>query len=156
MITTILCALSFIAGVIVMALLQDHVERCQRAAAAPAGRPDALSGAASAVAAPSRRTMEGRNPMPRSDPKHLAFVRSQPCCVPGCTRTPVQPHHVRTAANSGTALKPPDTETVPLCVAHHAEGHRTGWRTFEDRHGVDLAWHARDMAKMAQAPEGLF
>jgi hypothetical protein len=28
---------------------------------------------------------------------------------------------------------------VPLCLDHHTEGHQQGWRTFEVRHGLDLA-----------------
>jgi len=84
--------------------------------------------------------------MSRRDPKHLAWVRLQPCCVPGCSRPQVEAHHVRTAANSGTGLKPPDTATVPLCAVHHLQGHSIGWRTFQDSHGVDLMAIARECA----------
>lgn len=73
----------------------------------------------------------------RSDPAHLDFVRSCPCCVPGCTR-PSQAHHVRTAANSGMGLKPNDRLTVGLCAFHHMEIHSTGQRTFETKYGLDL------------------
>jgi uncharacterized protein DUF968 len=70
-------------------------------------------------------------------PRHLAWVRSLPCSVPGCSGQIVQAHHVRKGA--GTALKPGYAFTVPLCVAHHYEGDNNGWRTFEVRHGLDLS-----------------
>lgn len=69
---------------------------------------------------------------------HLAFVRSLDCCIEGCRGSPVQAHHVRTAATAGVGLKPPDTATVPLCHGHHRELHDRGRRTFEARYGVDL------------------
>ncbi len=74
---------------------------------------------------------------------HLAYVRSLPCCVPDCHQRPIHAHHVRTAATAGTGMKPPDTDAVPLCYAHHDEHHRIGWRTFHARYGVDLAAEAR-------------
>jgi hypothetical protein len=76
--------------------------------------------------------------MKRRNRRHLDWIRTLPCCVPGCQR-PCIPHHVRTAANSGTALKPPDTETVPLCHEHHQELHDKGRITFQRKHAVDLA-----------------
>lgn len=76
--------------------------------------------------------------MDKRDPKHLAWVREQTCCVPKCTNGIIHVHHVRTAANAGTGLKPPDSSVVPLCSTHHHELHVHGAKTFEDRHGVDL------------------
>jgi hypothetical protein len=68
----------------------------------------------------------------------------------------VQAHHVRTAANAGTGLKPPDTAAVPLCDQHHYEGHQIGWRTFEARYRVDLAGEARFLGTAGEPPAGLF
>lgn len=74
---------------------------------------------------------------------HLDWIRTLPCCVPGCRSTsPVQAHHVRSAATSGTALKPSDLAAIPCCADHHREGHDTGWRTFEAKYGIDLAAEA--------------
>ncbi len=87
--------------------------------------------------------------MARRDPKHLAWVRRQPCCVPGCQRTQIESHHIRTAANSGTGLKPPDTATVPLCAVHHLQGHSLGWRTFQQAHGIDLTAIAAEYARLS-------
>ncbi len=84
---------------------------------------------------------------------HLAFVRSQPCCVPGCrTGAPVQAHHVRTAANAGTGMKPPDATAAPLCAIHHAEHDRIGKRSFAARYGIDLAAEAALLAAGVEMP----
>lgn len=70
-------------------------------------------------------------------PRHLAWVRSLPCSVPGCRGELIEAHHVRKGA--GVGLKPSDRYCVGVCVEHHAEGHSLGWRTFEIRYGVDLS-----------------
>jgi hypothetical protein len=83
------------------------------------------------------------------DPAHLAWLRTQPCCVPTCTNMNIQAHHVRSAANSGTGLRPPDSSAVAMCRVHHHEGHSTGWRTFEAKYGIDLAALAREYALLS-------
>src|SRR5258708_151865 len=70
-------------------------------------------------------------------PRHLAWIRTLPCSVPGCTGAMVQAHHIRVRA--GTGLKPSDRHCVGLCLLHHTEGHTGGWRSFEIKHGVDLS-----------------
>jgi hypothetical protein len=70
-------------------------------------------------------------------PRHLAWVRTRPCSVPGCEGDMIQAHHVRKGA--GVALKPSDRYTAPVCMKHHTEGHTLGWRSFEVRYGVDLS-----------------
>ena len=58
------------------------------------------------------------------------------------------------AANSGVGMKPADLgNTVPLCHHHHQELHQTGHKTFEARHGVDLASIAKALA--VTPPAGL-
>lgn len=85
--------------------------------------------------------------VPRRDfPRHRAFVRSHHCCVPGCDAGPIEFAHVRTAANSGTGLKPGDESGVSLCRDHHAEQHRIGAISFQKRHGIDLAQLAAEYA----------
>jgi hypothetical protein len=74
----------------------------------------------------------------REWPRHRKFVRSHRCVVPGCRQEPVVFAHIRSAANSGTALKPHDGFGLSLCVPHHAEQHRIGQGRFEVRHGIDL------------------
>lgn len=89
----------------------------------------------------------------KRDLKHLVWIRKQPCCVPWCRQERplfvIHSHHVRSAANSGTGLLPPDRDTVPLCAGHHAEGHRIGWKTFEAKHHIDLAALAKEYASLS-------
>lgn len=68
--------------------------------------------------------------------RHRRWIRSLSCAVPGCP-APVVPAHLRTAANSGTGLKPHDWYLVPLCVEHHsAQEGRT--QSFNKKYGIDL------------------
>ena len=73
-------------------------------------------------------------------PRHRRFVRSHQCCVPGCpTPLVVDVAHLRSVAmGAGTALKPHDAYTVPLCRNHHLEEEAAGPDAFGDRHGIDL------------------
>jgi hypothetical protein len=81
---------------------------------------------------------------------HLAFVRSQGCVVrtKEC-RGSIEAHHVRTAANSGIGMKPPDTAAVGLCTRHHRLLHGSGRRTFETTYSVDLAEEAQRLVALA-------
>lgn len=84
---------------------------------------------------------------------HLAFVRSQGCVVRNKARTecrgPIEAHHVRTAANSGIGMKPPDTAAVGLCTRHHRALHGAGRRTFETTYSVDLTEEAQRLVALA-------
>jgi len=69
--------------------------------------------------------------------KYLNFVRSQCCCV--CLAPPrSEAHHFRTSFNSGVGMKSSDTYCLPLCSDHHKELHRTGIKTFCEKHGIDI------------------
>lgn len=70
--------------------------------------------------------------------RHRIFLRSHHCVVPHCFDGPIEVSHIRTAANSGTALKPHDCFAVPMCEAHHRCYHQYGHRTFEKATGVNL------------------
>lgn len=70
-------------------------------------------------------------------PRHLAWIRTLPCSVPGCNSDDMHAHHVRKGA--GTGMKPADGNCVPLCLDHHSELHLGGGRSFEVRYGVDLS-----------------
>lgn len=52
------------------------------------------------------------------------------------------PHHVRTAANSGTGTKPGHDRIVPLCRHGHDEHDDIGAETFSKKYGLDLVLHA--------------
>ncbi len=88
--------------------------------------------------------------MRRRDPKHLEWIRSMPCCVPGCRRASpydvIHPHHARTVGAGGS-----DRETVPLCVEHHNEFHSLsgGRLRFNAKYGIDLAALAKEYASLS-------
>ena len=86
---------------------------------------------------------------------HLNWLRQQTCVVPKCFGEPVHPHHVRTAATAGTGMKPPDEQSVPMCLRHHRELHERGNRTFEARYAVDLLDDAGRYAA-SSGPDMLF
>ncbi len=58
-------------------------------------------------------------------------------------------HHVRAGTGGGTAMKPPDRWAVPLCPAHHSEGHTGGWITFERKYSVTLRAVAEALASQS-------
>jgi hypothetical protein len=98
--------------------------------------------------------VEWEDKPPRHD--HLKFVREQGCVVASSARGPkclgiVAAHHVRTAANAGTGMKPPDTASVGLCWRHHSLLHSMGRKTFEATYGVGLAEEAERLASLGRA-----
>jgi hypothetical protein len=85
--------------------------------------------------------------VPRIWNRHRVFVRSHGCCVPGCDDGPIEFAHIRTAANSGTGLKPHDAFAVSLCHSHHRESHEDGLITFARRYKINLVELAREFVK---------
>lgn len=69
---------------------------------------------------------------------HCDFVRSHECVVPGCNQRPIEVAHIRLGSHAGMSQKPHDYSTVSMCRDHHAESHRIGERTFQDRYKLDL------------------
>lgn len=90
----------------------------------------------------SRRRRGTSKAASKANADHLAWIREQPCAVPGCRVKRIEAHHVRTAANAGTGVKPPDSFAIGLCQYHHTRGaesiHQLGQDTFAARHGIDL------------------
>ncbi len=69
-----------------------------------------------------------------------AWLRSQPCCIPGCQRSGrTHAAHVRSRGAGGAD----PNNLVPLCARHHAEQHARGMVTFQARAHVNLAGEAR-------------
>lgn len=114
------------------------------------------------------KELRQRKPRER-DPKHLAFVRAQPCCVCGSVRM-VEAAHVRMScpnrgkSETGMQEKPDDKWTVSLCAYHHRTGiaaqHVLGERTFWFHvHGrnpfeiAELLWIASGGAARALLPK---
>lgn len=77
-------------------------------------------------------------------PAHRDFVRSHHCSVPGCQLMPIEVAHVRRGGNGGIARKSSDAFTLSLCREHHAEQHRIGERSFEERHGFSMMAKAKE------------
>lgn len=73
--------------------------------------------------------------------ERLAWVQALPCatCPAG---PPCQASHVRSRGAGGSA-----DDVIPQCVRCHAELHQVGRRTFEARHGVELAARAAETAR---------
>jgi hypothetical protein len=81
----------------------------------------------------------------REWPIHKAWIESQPCmirtfeCFPKADcQGDIVSAHIRTAANSGTGLKPPQWDTVPLCTHHHGLQHQKGQPEFARLCGLNL------------------
>lgn len=95
------------------------------------------------IAKPAKRASRWKSPA------HCNFVRSHECCVPGCTRRPIEVAHVRIKSGAGMGQKPDDWDTISLCGGvdgHHAEQHLIGETSFERRHGIDMAALASEFA----------
>ena len=112
-------------------------------------------------------TVRQRAPRLR-DPVHLAFVRSQPCCVCGSTRNVEAAHLKLRLPEAGKEMpgmqeKADDRWTTPLCHYHHQSGiqaqHRVGehvfWFEIHGRNPFEIAtrlWTASGGAERAKCP----
>ncbi len=77
--------------------------------------------------------------------KWIVWIKSLVCVVPGCYRTPCDPAHVRGSKQGGTALKPGDQWTIPLCRSHHREQHQIGEPAFGRRYRFDMVKVCRQL-----------
>lgn len=104
-----------------------------------------------------KRERSGIERAPKREwPRHRRHVASFVCSVMGCggeCHGQVRAHHLRSAANAGTGLKPHDSYCVGLCDGHHEEFHRTGIDTFMAKYGIDLWAIARRLARTSPVPE---
>lgn len=81
------------------------------------------------------------------DPAYLKWVRTLSCVACGKSG-PSDAHHIRTAKNSGTGIKPSDEFVVPLCRGPsgcHMEYHSSGAMTFEEKYSINLLSVARNL-----------
>ena len=75
------------------------------------------------------------------DGKHLAFIRTLPCCV--CGTRNVEAAHIRMGSlahgkrDTGIGQKADDRWVLPLCRQHHDEQHRGSESAFWNTHGID-------------------
>lgn len=56
------------------------------------------------------------------DEAHLAFVRTLPCCAPGCDRVDASEAHHETTER-GMGQKADDRRAMPMCRKHHRAFH---------------------------------
>ena len=71
----------------------------------------------------------------KADLAHMGRVAQLPCVI--CGFHPVDVHHVIHGRYS--ARKSPDTETIPLCRAHHSELH-AGKESWAAKYGPDYGY----------------
>jgi hypothetical protein len=75
---------------------------------------------------------------PQRNPRYLAWIRTQPCCICG-SRKGIEASHT---GPHGIGQKSPDTSAIPLCAKHHRTGndsyHRLGPRKFSEKHNLDI------------------
>jgi hypothetical protein len=75
---------------------------------------------------------------PQRNPRYLAWIRTQPCCVCGSRRS-IEASHT---GPHGIGQKSPDSSAIPLCAKHHRTGndsyHRLGPRKFSEKHNLDI------------------
>jgi hypothetical protein len=82
--------------------------------------------------------------LPRN-PRYLAWIRTQPCCVCG-SKSGIEASHT---GRHGIGQKSPDTSAIPLCAKHHRTGrdsyHRLGPRKFAQIHNLDIPTIVRSL-----------
>lgn len=91
------------------------------------------------------RKRNAPRPAEKHCPAFLQWLRGRNCYI-GLGREQtcsgkIQAAHVDYAGGKGMGTKVADHDAVPICDEHHAEQHRTGWKTFEAKYNVhcDLA-----------------
>lgn len=90
--------------------------------------------------------------------RHETWIRGFTCVAfkadaSTCEGRKVECCHYRTAANSGTGIKPGSWSTFPACSEHHAEQHRIGQPAFERKYGVNLITECRRLARISPDAE---
>lgn len=95
---------------------------------------------------------------PRRNPRYLAWIRTQPCCVCGSRRR-IEASHT---GPHGLGQKSPDSSAIPLCRRHHWTGddsyHRLGPRKFAQIHNLDIPAMVRRLntKPLIRVESGLF
>lgn len=84
-----------------------------------------------------------RRPKPGDDPKYLRWIREQPCVIGGCVEWFALGVEAAHFGRRSIALKPPDSQVLPLCPWHHRVGpwahhHLGSDNLFEQAHGINI------------------
>lgn len=95
-----------------------------------------------------RRRAKPRDRGDYSDPLYLAWLRTQPCRVPGCTGK-AEAHHLRYdehGASLGARIKD-DRRAISLCHVHHVGWlHSMPWKLRELVRCELREWQDRELA----------
>lgn len=89
--------------------------------------------------------------------RHLAWVRQQPCCVPGCgIRHNIQAHHALSGPDpKARSEKAGDNWATPLCIRHHHELHHNGAeQAWAASYGFDIVATAAEFWRRSPASKG--
>ena len=95
---------------------------------------------------------------PQRNPRYLAWIRTQPCCVCG-SRKAIEASHT---GPHGIGQKSPDRSAIPLCARHHRTGtdsyHRLGPRKFSEKHNLNIPAIVRrlNLKPMIRVEAGFF
>jgi len=95
---------------------------------------------------------------PPRNPRYLAWIRTQPCCICGSPKT-VEASHT---GPHGIGQKSPDSSAIPLCARHHRTGydsyHRLGPRRFSEKHNLNIPAIVRrlNLKPMIKIESGMF
>lgn len=74
-------------------------------------------------------------PAEKSAPRYLQWLRGRPCAIDnGDCSGKMEAAHVDHGGDKGMGTKASDRFAVPMCSYHHAEQHRIGWLTFQEKH----------------------
>lgn len=94
----------------------------------------------------------GQEPRIRSA-AHLAWIRKQRCCVPGCGRREVHAHHLLSGPDlKARGEKASDANCIPLCFVHHDEVHWMGdEQAWAERHELDVVATAAEFWRRSPA-----
>lgn len=108
-----------------------------------------------------RQRMNVRPPERVRSPAHLAWVREHFCAasfmslgyivVGGLCHGRIEAHHAELPGEGAMGIKPGDDRCVPLCGKHHEEGHRIGWKSFEEKYRINLGEVAKALWKQSPA-----
>ena len=97
------------------------------------------------------RKRNAQRPAEKSAPAFLQWLRGRECFLawPKCEGDMacsgnIEAAHVDHAGGKGMGTKVADRHAIPLCNGHHAEQHRIGWQSFEDRYAFGAAKIAED------------
>ncbi len=85
---------------------------------------------------------------------HLKFVRGFACAIFGrlgheCEGK-TEAAHVRIGTDGGIGQKPSDKFVIPLCSGAHAEQHRIGEKSFEDKYRFSMLETAATFWKLSK------